>query len=61
MKKKKLNLDSLKVESFVTEFKKEEENTVVGGLASIGRHCTENQVCQIHLIVTKGAFCTTRI
>ncbi|MEL6560782.1 MAG: pinensin family lanthipeptide [Bacteroidota bacterium] len=46
MTKNKLKLNSLKVESFVTEFSNEEANNVVGGFTSIGRFCTINQVCK---------------
>ncbi len=45
MKNKKINLDGLKVKSFVTKFEKEEENTLKGGTGAPCRH-TGPLVCQ---------------
>ncbi|MEO1052998.1 MAG: pinensin family lanthipeptide [Bacteroidota bacterium] len=39
MKNKKLNLDSIKVKSFVTSFDKEKGNTVKGGQNSDANTC----------------------
>ena len=58
MKNKKLNLNALKVKSFVTEFENEKENTVKGGNGSI--ICTDVQgrsICCLHPTGV-GTFCT---
>ena len=49
MKKKNLNLDSLKVESFVTDLEQEISNTVKGGTADPTFHnsncCDSRYIC----------------
>ena len=60
MNNKKINLTELKVKSFVTKLDKSSEDTVVGGLASIGKFCTWNPNCAADGNLSDGAFCTTR-
>ena len=57
MKKKQLNLEELKVKSFVTKMSDEKEKTVVGGFLSIGRECTNQNECPSRERFTKGIFC----
>ena len=58
MKKKKLNLENLKVQSFVTSLKEENPNTVKGGTASVPAMCdTDNPACANTPVCSRFAFC----
>jgi len=45
MKSKKLNLGQLKIKSFITNLDTKSEETVKGGFLSIGRECSNLNLC----------------
>ena len=58
MKKQKFNLETIKVQSFVTELKTKKEETVKGGgFLSIGVHCSHVERGCYGTDRTKPLFC----
>ena len=59
MKIKKLNLDDLKVQSFVTSLKNESQHIIKGG-ASVDLNCVHSQIngCSVYDGCLSGRGCT---
>jgi hypothetical protein len=59
MKSKKLNLDNLKIQSFVTSLKNESQHTLRGG-GSLDLHCVDSQIntCSVYDGGLSGKGCT---
>ena len=61
MKNKKLNLEDLKIQSFVTSLNQEDANTVKGGVPTAAEACNNTALCSDHQLCSVVDACPTRL